>query len=160
MQPSLLPAVTLQQIKKIFEQSFTLLLALELALLHGKSHFQQFFFFLLVHMFQTSGYRGTGVATSVHDVSPVVVLGLIEKSLDTRLGKAPSTSVEGLFLRPHNGLGIGVHVEVFLELLPWEGVQLFDTGEGNVVDLVVGAVLLQGSPNLTRTENDTVNLLR
>lgn len=112
-----------------------------------------------MHVFQTSGDRGTGVATRIHDVLSVMVLGLVEQRLDTGLDKTPGTSIEGLFLCPHNGLGVGVHVEVFLELLPWEWVELLNAGEGDVVNLVVGTVLVQGSPDLARAENYAVNLL-
>lgn len=90
---------------------------------------------------------------------PVVVLRVVEEGLDTGLDEAPGTGVEGLLLTPDNGLGIGVHVKVLLELLPGEGVQLLNTGESNVVDLVVGTVLGKSSPNLSRAENDTLNLL-
>lgn len=136
-----------------------LLLPLELVLLNTESHLQQILLLRLVHVFQTSGDRGTGVATRIHDVFSVMVLSLVEKRLDTGLDKTPSTSVEGLFLCPHNGLGVRVHVEVFLELLPWEGVELLDACEGDVVNLVVGAVLVQGGPDLASAENDAVNLL-
>lgn len=89
----------------------------------------------------------------------VMVLSLVEKSLNTRLSKAPSTGVEGLFLSPDNRLGVGVAIEVLLELLPREGVKLLETGDGDVVDLVVGTVLVQGGVDLTRADDDTVDLL-
>lgn len=112
-----------------------------------------------MHVLQTSSDGSAGVAASVHDVLAVVVLGLVEKSLDTRLSKAPSTSVERLLLTPDDGLGVGVAVEVLLELLPGEGVELLKTGDGDVVDLVVSAVLVQGGVDLARAKNDTVDLL-
>lgn len=89
----------------------------------------------------------------------VVVLGLVEQSLETGLGKAPGTSVEGLLLGPDDGLGVGVLVQVLAELLPREGVELLNTGDGHVVELVVGAVLLESGVDLARAENDTLNLL-
>lgn len=88
-----------------------------------------------------------------------MVLRAVEQSLDARLSVAPSTSVERLLLRPDDGLGVRVLVEVLAELLPGEGVELLDTGDGNVVDLVVGAVLVKTGIDLARAEDDAVNLL-
>lgn len=89
----------------------------------------------------------------------VVMRGLVQESLNTGLREAPSTSIERLFLSPDNGLGVGVHVEILLQLLPREGVQLLNTSKGNVVDFVLSTVLVESSPDLTSAENDTVNLL-
>lgn len=89
----------------------------------------------------------------------VVVLSLIEQRLDTRLREGPSTSVQRLLLSPDNGLGIGVAVEVLLELLPWEGVELLDSCDGHIIDLVVGTVLVQSGVNLTRANDDSINFL-
>lgn len=108
---------------------------------------------------QASGDGRAGVAAGVHDVFAVVVLGLVEQGLDARLHEAPGTGVERLLLCPNDGLGVGVHVEVLLQLLPGEGVHLLNAGKGNVVELVVGAVLVQGSPDLTSAENNALNLL-
>lgn len=113
-----------------------------------------------MHRLQTSGNGSAGVTASIHDVLAVVVLGVVEQSLDTGLSEAPGTGVKRLLLAPDNGLGVGVLVKVLLQLLPREGVQLLNTGKGNVVDLVVGTVLVQSSPDLTRAQNDTLNLLR
>lgn len=88
-----------------------------------------------------------------------MVLGLVEQGLDTGLREAPGTRVERLLLAPDDRLGVGVLVQVLAELLPGEGVELLDTREGDVVDLVVRAVLVQGSVDLTRAEDDTVDLL-
>lgn len=136
------------------------LFALELVLLDSKGLLEQLLLFLTVDMFQTSSNRRAGATASVHDVFAVVILGLVEQSLDAGLGEAPGTGVEGLLLGPDDGLRVGVHVEVLLQLLPREGVQLFDTGKGNIVNLVVSTVLVQSSPDLTSAENDTVNFLR
>lgn len=118
------------------------LLALQLVLLHGESHFQEILFFFLVQMFRASGNRRTRITASVHDMFSVVVLGLVEKSLNTGLGEAPSTSVERFLLGPDNGFGVRVHVEVLLQLLPREWVELLNAGESHVVNLVVGSVLM------------------
>lgn len=108
---------------------------------------------------QTRGDRRAGAATSIHDVLAVVVLSVVEKGLNTRLSIRPSTSVEGLLLGPDNSLGIRVLVEVVAELLPWEGVELLNAGDGDIVKLVLGAVLMQRRIDLARAENDTLNLL-
>ena len=135
------------------------LLSLELVLLDGESHLQELLLLLLVHALQTTSDGGARVTASVHDVLAVVVLGLVEQGLNARLRETPGTSVERLLLAPDDGLGVGVLVEVLAELLPGEGVELLDTGEGDVVDLVVGAVLVQGGVDLTRAQDDTLNLL-
>jgi len=54
------------------------LLTLELVLLDGESHLEQVLLLLHVGGLETSGDGGTGVAASVHDVLPVVVLGVVE----------------------------------------------------------------------------------
>lgn len=137
-----------------------LLLALELVLLDSKGLLEQVLLFLAVDVFQTSSNGRARATASVHDVFAVVVLGLVEQSLNAGLHEAPGTGVERLLLGPDDGLRVGVHVEVLLQLLPGEGVHLLDAGKCNVVDLVVGTVLVQSSPDLTSAENDTINLLR
>ena len=51
-------------------------------------------------------------------------------------------------------------VEVFLELLPGEGVELFDTSDGSVFEVVIRAVFMERGVDLSGTEDDTLNLLR
>lgn len=109
---------------------------------------------------QASGHGGGRVTASIHDVLAVVVLGVVEQSLDTGLDEAPGTGIQRLLLTPDDGLGVRVLVEVLLQLLPGEGVQLLNTGNGNVVNLVVQTVLVESSVNLARAENNTLNLLR
>lgn len=138
---------------------FLSLLALELVLLHSESHLEELLLLLGVRRLETSGHRRAGVAASVHDMLAVVVLSVVEQGLNTRLGEAPGTSVERLLLGPDDGLGVGVLVKVLLELLPGEGVQLLNAGEGDVVNVVLGTVLVESSPDLTTAENDSVNLL-
>lgn len=108
---------------------------------------------------QTRRYRGTGVAAGIHDVFPVVVLGVVKQRLDARLREGPGASVKRFFLAPHDGLGVGVHVKVLLELLPGEWVQLLDARDGGVFETVVGAVLVQGRVDLTGAEDDALDLL-
>ena len=102
---------------------------------------------------------GRGVPAGVHDVLAVVVLRLVEERLNTRLGETPCARVERLFLSPNDGLGVGVVVEVVLELLPGEGVELLDAGDGDVIDVVVGAVFVEGGVDLAGAEDDAVDLL-
>ncbi|KAI6773510.1 hypothetical protein HG531_000359 [Fusarium graminearum] len=131
-----------------------------LVLLDSESHLEEVLLLLGVDVLETSGDRGTGVSASVHDVLAGVVLGVVEQSLDTGLSEAPGTGVERLLLAPDDGLGVGVLVEVLLELLPREGVQLLNASESDVVDVVVSSVLVEGSPNLTGAQNNTLNLVR
>lgn len=112
-----------------------------------------------MHLLETGSHRRAGVAAGVHDVLTVVVVSVVEQGLNARLSEAPGTSVERLLLSPDDGLGVGVLVKVLLELLPGEGVQLLNAGEGDVVDVVLGTVLVESSPDLTTAENDSVNLL-
>lgn len=107
-----------------------------------------------------SSDRSRRSTASVHDVLAVVVLGVVEESLKAGLSVRPGTGVEGLLLGPNDGLSVRVLVEVLTELLPREGVELLDTSEGDVVDLVVLAVLEESGIDLTSAENDTLNLLR
>lgn len=117
------------------------LLALQLVLLDGESHLQELLLLLVVQTLVTSGDRCTGATASVHDVLAIVMLGVIEQSLQARLDETPSTSIQGLLLAVDDGLSVGVLVEVLLQLLPGEGVQLLNAGKRDVVDLVIGAVL-------------------
>lgn len=135
------------------------LLALKLHLLDLKRSIQQARLLLGVTGLETSGHTGTWVTTGVHDVLPVVVLCLVEKGLNARLREGPSTSVQRLLLTPDDGLRVGVHIEVLLELLPWEGVQLLNAGDGGVLDLLAGTVLVESGVDLTCAEDDTLDLV-
>lgn len=108
---------------------------------------------------ETSGDTGTRVSASVENVLPVVVLGLVEQRLNAWLRETPGTCIKRLFLCPNDRLGIGVGVEVFLQLSPWEGVELLNAGNGSVGEVVGLAVLNQGSVDLTSAENDTLDFL-
>lgn len=160
MRTRVLPRYPISHHLSTHSHLFPSLSSLELVLLHGESHIQKLLLLSEMDGLQTRGDRRAGAATSIHDVLAVVVLGVVEKSLDTGLGVAPSSGVQGLLLGPDNGLGVGVLVEVVAELLPWEGVELLNTGDGDVVKLVLGAVLMQRGINLARAENDAFNLLR
>ena len=106
---------------------------------------------------QSGSHACTWVTAGVHDVFAVVVLGLVEQGLQARLGERPSTGVKRLFLAPDDGLGVGVRIQVLLQLLPGEGVELLNTGDGSSLDAIVGPVLVQRSVDLTGTENDAVD---
>ncbi len=99
------------------------------------------------------------VTSSVHNVLAVVVLSLVEDGLNTWLSERPGTGVERLLLTPHNGLGVLVAVEVLLKLLPWEWVELLDTNNGGVLEVVLLAVLGESGVDLSGTENDALDLL-
>lgn len=99
------------------------------------------------------------VTSSIHDVLAVVVISLVQDSLDTWLSEGPGTSVKRLLLTPDNGLGVLVGVEVFLNLLPWEWVQLLDTSNGGIGDVVVGAVLDESGVDLSGTEDNTLDVV-
>jgi len=88
-----------------------------------------------------------------------VVLGLVEERLDSGLCKAPGTGVKGLLLAPDDVLRVGVRVEVVLQLLPWEGVKLLDTGNGNILLAACFTLLDKRSVHLTCAEDDTVDAL-
>ena len=63
---------------------------------------------------QAGSDGGTGIASSVHDVFPIMVFCLIEKGFDSRLSEAPSSCIEWFFLAPYDILGIGILVKVLL----------------------------------------------
>ena len=73
---------------------------------------------------------------------PVMVFSVVQQGFDSWLGEAPGTGVQRLFLSPDDGFCIGVHVEVFFQLGPGEGVQLFDSGDGDGVEFMLGAVFV------------------
>lgn len=128
--------------------------------MHAKSIVQEILFFLDVAGLETRGNRGAWGTTGVQYMAAVVVLCGIEQSLNTGLDEAPGTGVERLFLSPDDVLGIGIAVEVLLQLSPWEGVKLLDTSDGGVADTLRITVLGKSSIYLARTHNNTLNLLR
>lgn len=135
-------------------------LALETLLVHSEGIVEQVLFFLQVAALETSGDRSARGTASIQHVAAVVVFSSVKQSLDTRLHKAPSTGVERLLLGPDDILGVRVAVQVLLELSPWEGVELFNTGDSGVADALALTVLGKSSVDLTRAQDDTLNLLR
>lgn len=128
--------------------------------MNGEGLLEEFLLFLEVDALETSGHGCAGRTTSVENVTTVVVLGLVQQSLNARLGVAPGTRIQRLFLSPDNIAGVGVAVEVLLELCPREGVKLLDTSDSSVADAISLTVLQQGSVNLSGAQDDTLNLLR
>lgn len=115
---------------------------------------------LLLHMraLQPRRHTSAGVPPRIQDMLPIMMFRLIQQSLDAGLSETPSAGVERLFLAPNDVLGVGVHVEVFLELGPREGVELFDAGDGGVFVFFGGAVLVQGDVGLAGAEDDALDL--
>lgn len=136
------------------------LLALKTLLVNGECILQELLLFLQVDGLETGGHGSTRSAAGVQDVTAVVVLSRVQQGLDTGLGVRPSTGVQRLLLAPDDVLGVGVAVQVLLQLSPGEGVQLLNTGDGSVADAVGIPVLGESGVNLTRAENHTLNLLR
>jgi hypothetical protein len=126
---------------------------------HVESIVQKLLLLLDVVGLETRGDRGAGGTARVQHMASVVVLGGIKQSLDTGLDEAPGTGVERFFLRPDNVLGVGVAVEVLLQLRPGEGVELFDTSDGGVADALAVTVLGKSGVDLARAHNNTLNLL-
>jgi len=107
---------------------------------------------------QTRCHTSTRRSSSIHDVLPVMMFRVVQQRLDSRLHETPRSSIQWLFLRPHNRLRVGVHVEVVLEVLPWEWVELLDTRDGGRGDFVGGAVLVDGGVGLASTDDDALDL--
>jgi len=89
----------------------------------------------------------------------IMILRAVQEGLNAGLGVAPSASIKRLLLGPDDGLGVGIRIQVLAELLPREGMQLLDAGDGDVVEAVVGAVLDEGSIDLAGAEDQAVDLV-
>lgn len=136
------------------------LLPLQALLPHRKRLLEQLLLFLDVHRLDTRGDGRARRTARVHDMATVVVLGGIKQGFNAWLDEAPCTRVQGLFLRPDDGLGVRVHVvQVVTELRPRERVELLDTGDGDVAQAEVGTVLDQRGVDLAGAENDALDLL-
>lgn len=108
---------------------------------------------------QSSSHTCARVTASIHDVFTVVVLCLVQKGLQAGLRERPGTGVKRLLLAPHDGLGVGVLVEVLLQLLPREGVELLNAGDGSILVALVGTVLVERGVDLAGTQDDAVDRL-
>ena len=69
-----------------------------------------------------SCHTRAGISPRIEDVLAIVMLCVVEQSLNPRLREAPRACIQWLFLSPHNVLGVGILVEIFLKLSPREGV--------------------------------------
>lgn len=138
-------------------QTRSILLALQLFLHNPKGHLQHIQ--LLFHMrpLQPRRHTSARISPRIHDMLMIMMLSLIQQRLYPRLCETPCSSIERLFLRPDNGFGIRVHVEVFFELRPWEGVELLDAGDGDGVEVVLFAVFVECDVCLAGAEDDAVN---
>ena len=109
---------------------------------------------------QPSRHTRARIAPGIHDVLAVMMLRLIQQRLDARLGEAPRAGIQGLLLGPHDGLGVGVGVEVFTQLGPGKRVELFDAGDGGGGEVFVGgAVFVQRGVDLAGAEDDAVDFV-
>lgn len=107
---------------------------------------------------QTRGDRCTWVTARIHDMLPVVMLGDIQDCLDTWLGEGPRAGIKRLLLAPDDRLGIGVAVEILLHLLPWEGVELLNTRDRRVGDLLLSTMLDQCRVDLSGTQDHALDV--
>lgn len=102
--------------------------------------------------------RGTDRSASVGDLGSSV-LKVLQDAADARLEEGPATSVLGLFLAPNN-FGVLVVLGHFsAEGVEGEGRQLFNSHDGDVILLQLFSLSLQVIIDLTRAENDLLNLL-
>lgn len=136
------------------------LLALQAVLVDGEGILEEFLFFLQVDGLETRGHGSAGSTAGIEDVTAVVVLRRVQQGLNTGLGVAPGTGVEGLLLGPDDVTGVGVAVQVLLELGPREGVKLLNAGDGSVAKTLGLTVLHKGGVHLARAQDDTLDLLR
>ena len=84
------------------------LLALQLVLLDVEGGIEQILLFLQMAALETGGNTCAWVSSGVENMSSVVVLGLVQHRLDTRLSEGPCTGVQRLLLGPDNVLGVRV----------------------------------------------------
>ena len=68
---------------------------------------------------------GTRIPARIHYMFTIMVLRMIQQGLNPGLSETPRASVEGLFLAPDDGLGVGIGIQILLQLGPGEGVELF-----------------------------------
>lgn len=98
---------------------------------------------------ETSGNTGAGASASILDVLVSMVLRVAEDGVQSWLHKAPGTGIERLLLGPDDLLQVRVFVEFVTELCPREGVQLLDTNDGDIVDVVGFTVFAESGVDLT-----------
>jgi len=133
---------------------------LTLQLRQSQSLVQQVLFLFDVTCLQTGSNRSARRTSSVPNVLISMLAALAKDGLHPWLNVAPGTSIQGLLLGPDDVLGIGELFEFVAELSPREGVQLLNTGNGDVVDIVRGTVLVEGSVYLSGAYQKALALLR
>lgn len=84
---------------------------------------------------------------------------MIQRSLDSRLYESPRSGVQWLFLTPYDGLRIGIAVQIVSELSPGERIDLFDSCDCCIGDLVGISVLDKRSVDLTATQYHSFDIL-
>lgn len=87
-----------------------------------------------------------------------MVLGMVQQRLYPGLREAPSARIQRLFLCPDNVLGVGIHVQILLQLGPRERIQLLNTCDRRVFDFFVATVLVERSVDLAGAEDDALNV--
>lgn len=112
-----------------------------------------------MYTFHPSCHARTRTPARIHDVPPIVILRLIQQCLNTWLGETPCTRIEWFFLRPHEGLGIRIAVEIFLELSPGEWVKLFEAGDGGVSVLEFGTMPDERCVDLSGAHDDAFDFV-
>lgn len=90
-----------------------------------------------------------------------MIFGLIQQRFNPGLRKTPPACIQRLFLTPYDRLRVWIAVQIIAELLPGERVQLFDTGDGCVLQGGVrSAVFVESGVDLTGAENDAGDVFR
>ena len=127
--------------------------------MHREHLFKHVLFFLQVSRFQSRCCTCAWIPSSVHDVPPVVMLGLVQQRLDPRLYEHPCTRIEWLLLTPHDVLGVWIRIEILLELGPREWIQLLDPCDSGILNALRFSVLDEGSVDLSRAQNNALDLV-
>ena len=86
------------------------------------------------------------------------VAHLSKQVANTRLNEEPGTLVLGLFLHPLN-LGVLVASKVRLHVAEWEGSQLLQSHDGDVLDSTFISLIFEVVVDLARTEKNFLDLV-
>ena len=129
-------------------------------LLGSESVNQQLRLLGIMHCLRSSGDTGTRVPPYISDPFPSMTCRFVHDRLDPRLNVLPGSTIQRLFLTPNDGLGIGIPVQILLDLRPREWVELFQASNCSIPDAVVLPVFVESSVYLARTENDSLDILR
>jgi hypothetical protein len=133
------------------------LLPLQLILRHTKRLLQQLLLLLQMTCLQPGRHTRTRIPPRIHNMSPIVMLRLIQQRLDPRLHKTPPPRVQRLLLTPNDRLGVLVLIKVISELCPGEGIELLDARDGDVFATGGFAVFVEGGVDLAGAEDDAVD---